>query len=521
MASSRRPGIPSQALIAASLVFLAAVSPAVAQEDPDLRQVRASSESADPFAGVEQLDRATLVAAVLKRNPDLEAARAAWEAAVQRVPQARSLMDPELSYGIAPLSVFSDDAPFGNVVEARQMLPYPGTLRLRGEAAEARAAAERQRIEQVRLELARMAADLLYDLYLVERSLAINAEHVRLLEELKESATTRYASGLVPQQVPLQAEVELTHLVHRDVTLGTARSLVTARLNALLHRPPASPLPPPAPGAAGWPAAPAEAPHAHAAAGDPARHHALVERALAARPELAAAAAEVEARRLERELAGLEGKPDFGVMGTYSSMWRETEHRWMVGVSVRLPVWRERIAAVEAEAEAELAAAAARQAALADRVAAEVAQAADLYAEMSHVVELYESRLMPVAYDQLRAARSGFESGQVDFIAVVEAEKNLRTVELGFEEARTDRHRRLAALERALGAEPGALLAPPPDPARAEGSAAAPEAEPAAPPAAEAQSDTAASPSTEEPDAAPESPKSSNGPAADAAGGVR
>jgi outer membrane protein TolC len=311
--------------------------------------------------------------------------------------------------------------------------------------------------------------------------------------------------------------VELTHLVHRDITLGTARSLVVARLNALLHRPPASPLPPPAPlgevipppaaGAAGWPLSAPPAEHAHAAAADPVRHDALVARALDARPELAGAAAEIEARRLERELAGLERKPDFGVMGTYSSMWRETEHQWMVGVSVSLPVWRERIVAAEAEADAELAAAQARRAALADRVAAEVAQAADLYAEMSHVVELYESRLLPAAYDQLRAARSGFESSQVDFIAVVEAERNLRTVELGFEEARTDRHRRVAALERALGAAPGSLL----EPGRA-----------AAEPAAVAPPRSAAEPdSTMEPGSSSDSPESLAGPAANAAGGAR
>jgi outer membrane protein TolC len=76
---------------------------------------------------------------------------------------------------------------------------------------------------------------------------------------------------------------------------------------------------------------------------------------------------------------------------------------------------------------------------------------------MAQVVDLYESRLLPAAHDQLRAARSGFETGQVSFLSVVEAEKNLRSVELGYEEARTDRHRRRADLERALGVPPDEL----------------------------------------------------------------
>ena len=461
-------------------------------------------EEAAPFAGVERLDRATLVAAVLARNPDLAAAQAAYEAARQRVPQATALDDPQLAYGIAPLSVFSDTTRFGNTVEARQMLPYPGKRKLRGEAAEARAEAAGERYAEARLDLARLAADLLDDLYLVDRSLEINRDHVRLLEELKEAATNRYAAGLVPQQAPLQAEVELTHLVHRDVTLGTQRGVVVARLNALLHRPPASPLPPPAPlDEAGPPLAVEGAAtsmgaddHDHAPAVDPARLGALMVRAIAARPELAAADAEVRARQVERELAGLARRPDFGVMGTYSSMWPETAHQWMLGVSVNLPVRRQRIAAGEAEADAELAAAAARREAAATAVRSEVAQAADLLVEMDHVVDLYDSRLLPAANDQLRAARSGFETGKVEFMAVVEAERNLRSVRLGYEEALTDRHRRLAALERAVGVEPGGILL-----------AAAPAA------------DSAADDSETASEAA--SAASPHGPAASAAGGTR
>ena len=50
-----------------------------------------------------------------------------------------------------------------------------------------------------------------------------------------------------------------------------------------------------------------------------------------------------------------ENKPDFGIMGSYSSMWTDPEHRWMVGVSVNLPVWRKRIEAAAAEAKARVA----------------------------------------------------------------------------------------------------------------------------------------------------------------------
>lgn len=444
---------------AAALLPLFAFSFIAAADEPALPD--------DPFAAVEQLDRATLVAAVLDRNRDLAAAEAAWRAAGERPAQVSTLPDPRLAYGVAPLSIASSDVHFGQSIELSQPWPYPGKLRVAGEAAQARAEAAGRRVEELRLDLAHLASNLFYDLHLIDRSREINTLHVELLEELKEVATMRYAAGLEAQQVPLQAEVELTHLVHRDVTLRIERSRLEARLNALLHRRPSAPFPTPV-FAAELEVVP-ELSHGerHAATFDAV---ALADAAVGRRPEIAAAEAEIEVRQLERELAGLERRPDFGFMATYSSMWRQSEHRWMAGVSLSLPVRRARLVAQEAEADAELAAAEARREAVADRVRSEVAVAADLLAEMVHVADLYESRLLPAARDQLQAARSGFQTGQVNFLSVVEAEKNLRTVELGRATAEIDRQRRRADLERALGIAPGAplpgaLLEPEHDPA--------------------------------------------------------
>ena len=499
--SARLSRVVAAVALAAALTWPAAppATAQVAEHTAHATPIPGEIATADEFGDVptfgDTLSRRELIGAVLARNLELRAAEAAWEAARQRVPQATSLPDPEVSVGLAPLSIASNDVDFGASLEARQRLPYPGKLRLRGEAAEARAEARGEMLAELRLGLARLADDLFYDLYLVDRAQEINDEHIRLLEELKETATNRYASGLAPQQAPLQAEVELTHLVHRAVTLRTERSVAVARLNALLHRPPLAPLPRPEPTAASGAAAELEARLGHGvAATGPAHgdaHHAapetplpgtgspitrdlagygaraddelveeLARRAVAARPEVAALEAEVAARRVERELATLERKPDFGVMGTYSSMWRQTEHQFMLGVTVSLPIWGDRLAAAEAEADAALAETDARRRAELDAVRSEVAQAAERLAEMAHVVDLYESRLLPAARDQLRAARAGFETGKVTFTSLIDAERNLRSVDLGYEGALTDRYRRRADLQRALGVEPGGGEAP-------------------------------------------------------------
>ncbi|HUF78005.1 MAG TPA: TolC family protein, partial [Thermoanaerobaculia bacterium] len=400
-----------------------------------------------PASAIWRLEREALIEEVLAENPGLEAARRALEAARQRVPQATSLEDPMVSYSLAPLSIASEDVPFGQALEARQRLPYPGKRRLRGEAARAEAEAVEADLADLRLELA-IAASVLYDdYYLVHRALTITAEHVRLLEDFQRIATARYTAGLAPQHAPIQAEVELAHLAHRQMTLETDREVVAARLNALLHRPPDAALGPPV----------ERLPVPDAADVRPGD---LIAAAVAARPELTRLAAERAAREAVIDLRELDRYPNFEAMASYSSMWMDTDHRWMVGVGVNVPLQRGRIRAGVAEARAEAAQVESESARVTDEVGAEVAVAAARIRETQHILVLYHSRLIPAAHDQVRAALAGFETGQGSFLDLIEAERNQRTVELEYEETLADSYRRRAELARALGTWPLAAGAP-------------------------------------------------------------
>jgi outer membrane protein TolC len=407
-------------------------------------------QDGDPLFTGPTLYRDQLIAAVLARNPGVTEARLAWRAASERVLRASSLDDPMLAYGVAPLSIGSSDVHFGQSLEVRQRIPYPGRLRRMGDAARFEADAVAQEVEAVRLELAAAASMLYDDYYLVHRALEINAEHRRLLSSYQRVVTARYASGLAPQQAPIRAEVEVAHLVHQEMVLGTEREIAAARLNALLHRQPAAWLPPPVeelplPGLPGLDGAD------------------LTAVAVAARPEITRLAAERAARETTVELRQMERYPDFEAMAQYSSMWRETEHRWMVGVGVNLPIRRDRIAAGVAEAEAELARLETERARLVDEIGAEARIAWLRLREAHHVLEIYESRLVPSAADEVRAAVSGFETGQVSFLDLIEAERNQRSVELAYESTLADLYRRGAELDRALGRLAGAWIDAPPE----------------------------------------------------------
>lgn len=393
------------------------------------------------------LEREELLTGVLARNPGIAAARQAWEAARQEVPQAISLEDPMASYSLAPLSIASGDARFGDQLRIGQRIPFPGTLRLRGAIASADAAAAEQNVEEVRLRLVTIASLLFDDYYLVARALEINEAHVQLLEDFQSVAVSRYSTGLAPQQAPIQAEVEAAHLLHRGVVLRKERRVLVARLNALLHRQPRASLPPPV-----TDLVPEEHPLPVAAE--------LQEMALAQRPEVAAQRAQVAARRASVALEKLGFYPDFEVMTSYNSMWGMPEHRWMIGVGVNLPIWRRRVRAEVAAASARLAASERELDRLVDEVGTEVETALAEIEESAHVLHLYRNRVLPAARDGVAAARAGFETGAATMLALIDAERSLRTAELNYHQALADHASRRAELDRALGRLPLAANEP-------------------------------------------------------------
>lgn len=393
------------------------------------------------FPSDTALDREALVRAVLARNPNLEAARQAWRATLAEHPQARSLEDTMASYSLAPLSIRSDAVRFGQVVRLEQRFPTPGELRFAGEVALAEAEAMRGGYEAVRLTLALMASSLFDEYQRVTRVLTLNDEHRELIEDIKASAMVQYESGRASQQDVLQAEVELAHIIHQRVMLESERRVIMAQINGLLHQRPELELP--APGRTTRPSI--EVPQTEELQRDALEH----------RPELHAARSQLRAADSAVGLAKRNYSPAIGLMGEYNSMWAETDHRWMTGVSLNLPLQiRSRKGAVD-EAQARAEQASAELSVKRDDVRVEVDQARQRVLEAEHVVQLYETRLIPAARAQIDAAGFGYDTGRNSFQALIDAERSLRTLEIEYEEVLASLGQRAAELDRARGILPG------------------------------------------------------------------
>ncbi len=385
-----------------------------------------------------QLDVDWLVSEVLARNPDIQSAVAAWQAASQRYPQEFSLEDPMFAYMLGPGSWGNDSGiESAYLVQGSQKVPWPGKRQLRGSIAQAQANAAYYETGEARLRIAEVTRLAFYRYFLAHRQLEVLGQSTDLLRSFREIAQARYESGEVEQQDVLLADVELADLERRRLELLRNEQVSRARLNTLLLVTPDAQLPPPP-----------------TALNDELQlppSDALRQQALSMRPELAAQQARIRAERYSIQLAQKEFYPDMEFVGRYDAFWQEDALRPMVGMNLNVPVYKQKRYAAVREASAGLA----KQQALLENevneIAFEVEQAYRRVAETDQAVAVYEERILPAAEQSIDAARASYVAGRLDFLRLIEAQRQLLALQDRYYEAVAELHARVAALDRVVG----------------------------------------------------------------------
>lgn len=400
--------------------------------------------AAVPFQGTKELDLGALVQEVLARNPTLAQMSAAWQAAEARYPQAIALDDPSFAVTLGPASFGSNTVNGAYRFNIEQKYPFPGKRRLRGERALAEAHAAGSDVDDTQLQLIEAAKSAFFDYFLVQRSLVVNDDGLRLLQEFRKNAESRYKTGLVPQQDILQADVELGQQQEKRLELEQRRQIAVARINTLLNLPPDMILPPP--------------PTEIGVADSLPEAAALRTLALERRPDLQALAARLAADQAALALANKEFYPDFTPFAMYDRfMGNNSETQplaTMIGVSVNLPVRRERRYAVLAEAQARLNQRRAEIERQVNQANFEVQQAHAQVSQSQKAVRLYETTVLPAADSNVKAAQTAYVTGKVGFLTLLEAERNVVGIRQHYYELVASYYIRLANLERVVGGNP-------------------------------------------------------------------
>lgn len=392
----------------------------------------------DPFASHEELPLLDLVASVKARNPSLQAAQAAWSAAANKYPQAIALDDPMFQSMYAPRSYAGDSAvQASHYFGVAQKLPWPGKRELRGNQANWEATAASFDVGEAQLRLVEATRMAYFDYYLNQREQELTAASREALREFRDVARAKYEANQVSQQDVLQADVELAQQEQRQIELAQERIVAAARINTLLHRRPDHPLPPP--------------PQALSVADELPPVEGLREWAVEHRPELQAMAARLQAEQSAVALACKEFYPDFEVMGRYDRFWTDHEQQPQIGLNANIPLNKAKRHAAVQEALWRVHKMQAEYSQAADNIRSDVQSAYARVQGSRRAVRLYESKILPASRDNVAAARAGYEAGTVDFLRLVEAQRQIIELREKHQMAITEFHRRTAELERSVG----------------------------------------------------------------------
>jgi outer membrane protein TolC len=367
-----------------------------------------------------------------ERRDEIQAARARAAAGEARPTIVSALSDPMLSPSLDHLPFMLNGADVSVMIE--QQIPLSG---IRGHRrASALADVDRLRAETRRavLDVSVDAANAYMMLQERRRTAALVNEQLAFARDVVTAANARYASGTAPQSDVLRAEVEVARLE------AVARALVgdvrgaEAMLNTSLGLDAETPVPP-----LTTLALPEAVPSWTA-----------IKSALTARPELAAGKAEIA----RAEAGVLVMRDMFRPMATIRTgpSYTMTDGRgWMASVGLSLPIWRSKLRAGVAEAEAMRSMAEADLRALTRMIEGEAAVAvSQLQAARDRQLAL-STDVLPRARMAIEPAVASYASGQLPLVSVIEAVQTLWLVRSELIAADTQLGLAWARLGRAIG----------------------------------------------------------------------
>jgi outer membrane protein TolC len=366
-----------------------------------------------------------LLTYAMLNQPRVEAAYYDYAAAVERITLERSLPDPRLTFEMDIQDVVMTVMP-GLMAD----VPWVKKLRLRAEAASAESQARYFAFESAVLQTAYEVKRPFYQLHFLNDRVRILRETLALAGELEQIARAQTEAGKVTLQDALRAQIEQERLRVEIVNLEDSRLPLLAQLKAALGLRADQPDPP--------------VPRQFESTPLDLSSEQLFAVALARNPRLRQMEAEVRMAEAGIRLAHQSKLPDFSA-GLEADV-KAAPVMWRPSLGVTLPIWRDKIAAEIAAAQARKSAAQARLSAEQIQLAVEFADKSFMYREATRNLTLLTDVLLPKARQSLEVARAGYSAGKTDFINLLDAERVLLEFQLAEVDARTRRELALTEL---------------------------------------------------------------------------
>ena len=402
-----------------------------------------AAEAAEPVLGVTVEE---LLQWADTHNPELAAMRYEIDAAETRIVPAGALPDPVLRVELMDFA--GPGAPDGfNPLPGKgsgtkytlmQSIPLWGKRDLRKEVAAAEVEQVKGRRQATVAEIHARIKSAYAQYYQTIGLKKLDEEILRFLGDLEGVAQVRYASGLVPQQDVIRAQVEKTTLRSEIINLETEQHHAITRLNTALGRPQHTPI-----------AEPQSLRHISMEKLDGA---ALQERASRTNPMLATQSAQIVTADANRRLVEKNRYPDI-TLGIAPTQRGSSIDSWEAMVEISIPIRFDTRRAQESEASALLAAAKEREQSTANTVQGALWEALAAFEAAQKQEQLINDTLLPQSELTFRSALAGYEAGKVDFATLLDAQNAIRRAKQDSLKARVEQEIRISEIESMVGEE--------------------------------------------------------------------
>ena len=367
-----------------------------------------------------------------ERRDEIQAARARIRAGEARPTIVSALADPMISPSLDHLPFLLGGADYSVTIE--QQIPLSG---IRGHRrASALADVDRARAEtgRVTLDVGLEAANAYLMLQERRRTAALLDEQIAFARDVVSAANARYASGTAPQSDVLRAEVEVARLgAIARALVGEVRG-AEAMLNTSLALDADRAVPPLVP----------------PALAQPVPSWTAIKAALTSRPELAAGRAEIARAEADVQIMRDMFNP-MATIRTGPSYTMAEGHGWMAMVGISLPIWRDKLRAGVAEAEAMREMSQADLRAMTRMIEGDAAVAVSQLEAARDRQAAINTDVLPRARMAIEPAVASYATGQLPLVSVIEAIQALRLVQSDLIAADTQLGLAWVRLGRALG----------------------------------------------------------------------
>lgn len=335
------------------------------------------------------------------------------------------------------------DKPFnlGDSMQTRytfsQMFPFPGKLSLKQSIALKDVLISGAELKDKELEIKAMIKDGYYDYAFVTESIKIMHEIKDILSYMAELAQVKYSTGQVTQQDVLKIQTELTMLTNEIISLEAEKDVDEARIKSILNR------------------------NQDAVLGEPQGIKRdrikidtmqLMTMVLQSNPAIKAMEYEAQANELNVGLAKKNYYPDF-MLGIAPIQKGGRFESWDLMFQVNIPLWMSKYDNQTREAVANVNVLKSRLNTEKNLKGFDVKSAAVRVEAAERIMTLYETSLLPQVELSFESAMKNYQSGKIDFLSLLDAERTLKRTRIEHLNSIVDYRKKIAMLERVVGEE--------------------------------------------------------------------